>query len=176
MIFIKFIQFNFCQISGLWQTNKLNRLLSQSLFAKLIFELKNIDIHVENIDIGGGLGIKYTNNDIEPDLQEYCSMVSRILGNLNCRIIFEPGRYIVGNSGILVTKVLYKKRSQNKKFLVTDAGMNDFSRTALYGAAHRLIPISKKGSVETDIYDVVGPVCETTDTFLKNYFFLNPKP
>ena len=137
--------------------------------AKLIFELKNSNIHVENIDIGGGLGIKYTNNDIEPNLHEYCSMVRRILGNLNCRIIFEPGRYIVGNSGILVTKVLYKKKSQNKNFLITDAGMNDFSRTALYGAAHRLIPISKKSSVETDIYDVVGPVCETTDTFLKNH-------
>ena len=137
--------------------------------AKLIYELKNIKIHIENIDIGGGLGIKYTDSDMEPDLQEYCSMVRQILGNLNCRIIFEPGRYIVGNSGILVTKVLYKKKSQNKNFLITDAGMNDFSRTALYGAAHRLIPISKKNSGQTEVYDVVGPVCETTDTFLKNH-------
>ena len=137
--------------------------------AKLIFELKKIKIHVENIDIGGGLGIKYTDSDMEPDLQEYCSMVRQILGNLNCKIIFEPGRYIVGNSGILVTKVLYKKKSQNKNFLITDAGMNDFSRTALYGAAHRLIPISKKSSGQSEVYDVVGPVCETTDTFLKNH-------
>ena len=135
---------------------------------KLIYELKNINIELENIDIGGGLGIKYTDDDLEPDLQEYGALVKRILGNLSCRIIFEPGRYIVGNSGILVTKVLHSKMSQNKSFLVTDAGMNDFSRTALYGATHRLIPLSKKKRGE-EVYDVVGPVCETTDTFLKNY-------
>ena len=116
------------------------------------------------------MGIKYTDDDLEPDLQEYSALVKKILGNLNCRIIFEPGRYIVGNCGILVTKVLYKKTSQNKNFLITDAGMNDFSRTALYGAAHKLIPLSKKKSGKTGIFDVVGPVCESTDTFLKNYF------
>ena len=136
---------------------------------KLIYDLNDINIVLENIDIGGGLGIKYTEDDIQPDLQEYGKLVKQILGNLNCRIIFEPGRYIVGNSGILVTKVLHKKKSQNKNFLITDAGMNDFSRTALYGAAHRLIPLSKEKSGETEVYDVVGPVCETTDTFLKNY-------
>ena len=136
---------------------------------KLIYELKNFNIELENIDIGGGLGIKYTDDDLEPDLQEYGALVKRILGNLTCRIIFEPGRYIVGNSGILVTKVLHNKKSQNKIFLVTDAGMNDFSRTALYGATHRLIPLSKKKRGEKEVYDVVGPVCETTDTFLKNY-------
>ena len=136
---------------------------------KLIYDLKNINIKLENIDIGGGLGIKYTDDDLEPDLQEYGALVKRILGNLSCRIIFEPGRYIVGNSGILVTKVLHNKKSQNKSFLITDAGMNDFSRTALYGAAHRLIPLCKEKSGETEVYDVVGPVCETTDTFLKNY-------
>ena len=111
---------------------------------KLIYDLKNINIELENIDIGGGLGIKYTDYDLEPDLQEYGALVKRILGNLSCKIIFEPGRYIVGNSGILVTKVLHVKKSQNKSFLVTDAGMNDFSRTALYGATHRLIPLTKK--------------------------------
>jgi diaminopimelate decarboxylase len=137
--------------------------------AKLIHELKNINIHLENIDIGGGLGIKYTDDDLEPDLQGYSALVKKILGNLNCRIIFEPGRYIVGNCGILVTKVLYKKTSQNKNFLITDAGMNDFSRTALYGATHKLIPLYKKKSGKTGIFDVVGPVCESTDTFLKNY-------
>ena len=137
--------------------------------ANLVHDLNKIKIKLENIDIGGGLGIKYSNEDIEPDLQEYGTLVKQILGNLNCRIIFEPGRYIVGNSGILVTKVVHKKRSQNKSFLITDAGMNDFSRTALYGAAHRLIPLSREKSGETELYDVVGPVCETTDTFLKSY-------
>ena len=141
--------------------------------AKLIDELKNINIHLENIDIGGGLGIKYTDDDLEPDLQEYSALVKKILGNLNCRIIFEPGRYIVGSSGILVTKVLYKKKSQNKNFLITDAGMNDFSRTALYGAAHRLIPLSQESREATEIYDVVGPVCESTDTFLRNHIVEN---
>ena len=135
----------------------------------LISDLKKLNIDLENIDIGGGLGIKYTDDDVEPDLQEYGTLVRQILGNLNCRIIFEPGRFIVGNSGILVTKVLYKKKSQNKNFLITDAGMNDFSRTALYGATHRLIPLSKEKGGETEFFDVVGPVCETTDTFLKNY-------
>ena len=110
--------------------------------AKLIDELRNINIHLENIDIGGGLGIKYTDEDLEPDLKEYSALVKKILGHLNCRIIFEPGRYIVGN---------------------------DFSRTALYGATHKLIPLYKKNSGKTGIFDVVGPVCESTDTFLKNY-------
>ena len=137
--------------------------------ANLVHDLNKIKIKLENIDIGGGLGIKYSNEDIEPDLQEYGTLVKQILGNLDCRIIFEPGRYIVGNSGILVTKVVHKKKSQNKSFLITDAGMNDFSRTALYGAAHRLIPLSREKSGGAELYDVVGPVCETTDTFLKSY-------
>ena len=140
---------------------------------KLIYDLRACDIHLENVDIGGGLGIKYTDDDVEPDLREYSKLVKQILGNLNCRIIFEPGRYIVGNSGILVTKVLYKKKSQNKNFLITDAGMNDFSRTALYGAAHRLIPLSQESREATEIYDVVGPVCESTDTFLRNHLVEN---
>ena len=140
---------------------------------KLIYDLRDRNIHLENVDIGGGLGIKYTDDDVEPDLREYGTLVKQILGNLNCRIIFEPGRYIVGNSGILVTKVLYKKKSQNKNFLITDAGMNDFSRTALYGAAHRLIPLSQENRGATEIYDVVGPVCESTDTFLKNHHVEN---
>ena len=141
---------------------------------KLIYDLKERNIHLDNVDIGGGLGIKYTDDDIEPDLNEYATLVKQKLGNLNCRIIFEPGRYIVGNSGILVTKVLYKKKSQNKNFLITDAGMNDFSRTALYGAAHRLIPLSQENiRAETEIYDVVGPVCESTDTFLRNHLVEN---
>ncbi len=144
--------------------------------AKLIGELKSINIHLENIDIGGGLGIKYTDDDLEPDLQEYSTLVKKILGNLNCRIIFEPGRYIVGNCGILVTKVLYKKTTQNKNFIITDAGMNDFSRTALYGATHRLIPLTRVNNEETEIYDVVGPVCETTDTFLKNRLMKSVEP
>ena len=157
---------NLCKVDG-WDVGV--RLVANDATPEVLEELKNINIHLENIDIGGGLGIKYTDEDLEPDLQEYSALVKKILGHLNCRIIFEPGRYIVGNCGILVTKVLYKKPSQNKNFLITDAGMNDFSRTALYGATHKLIPLYKKKSGKTGIFDVVGPVCESTDTFLKNY-------
>ena len=130
---------------------------------------------MENIDVGGGLGIKYTDSDLEPNMREYGKLVKQILGNMNSRIIFEPGRYIVGNSGILVSKVLHMKKGLNRNFLITDAAMNDFSRPALYGSQHRLIPLHREKSKKYELYDIVGPICETTDTFLKNYSMERPE-
>ncbi len=143
--------------------------------SKLVCDLRKANIHIENIDVGGGLGIKYAEDDPEPNLQEYGKLVSQILGKMDCRIIFEPGRYIVGNSGILVSQVVHAKRAQAKNFLITDAAMNDFSRPALYGSKHRLIPLSRRKNNHFEVYDIVGPICETTDTFLRNYSIEKPE-
>jgi diaminopimelate decarboxylase len=143
--------------------------------SELVCDLRKANIHIENIDVGGGLGIKYTEDDTEPNLQEYGKLVTEILGEMNCRIIFEPGRYIVGNSGILVSQVVHAKRAQTRNFLITDAAMNDFSRPALYGSQHRLIPLSRRKNNQFEVYDIVGPICETTDTFFRNYCIEKPE-
>ena len=139
--------------------------------SKLLEGLKKEKIIIKHIDVGGGLGIKYSETDPVPNIKEYGRIIEKALGDLGCKIIFEPGRYIVGNAGLLVTKVIYKKKGEKKDFVILDCAMNDFFRPALYGASHRLIPLKKKtGKI---LVDVVGPVCETTDTFLKDHKFDN---
>ncbi len=142
-----------------------------SHLSKLIERLKKEKILIKHIDVGGGLGIKYSEIDEDPDIKEYGKIIERELGKLGCKIIFEPGRYIVGNAGLLVTKVIYRKRGEKKDFVILDCAMNDFSRPALYGAVHRIIPLKKKEKISKILVDVVGPVCETTDTFLKDHKF-----
>ncbi len=142
-----------------------------SHLSRLIERLKKEKIQIEHIDVGGGLGIKYSEIDDDPDIKEYGKIIQRALGKLGCKIIFEPGRYIVGNAGLLVTKVIYRKRGEKKDFVILDCAMNDFSRPALYGAAHRIIPLKKKEKISKILVDIVGPVCETTDTFLKDHKF-----
>ena len=93
-------------------------------------------------------------------------MVKKVLGHLDCEIEIEPGRLIVGNAGILVSSVLGVKNGDNRNFLILDAAMNDLIRPAMYDAYHDIIPVKKSGSTEA-VYDVVGPVCETGDTFAK---------
>ena len=116
-----------------------------------------------------GLGIKYSDMDRVPDIKEYGEIIERTLGGFGCKIIFEPGRYIVGNAGILVTKVVFKKKGEKKEFLILDCAMNDFSRPALYNVSHRIIPLKRRKKHNTILVDIVGPVCETTDTFLRDH-------
>ncbi|MFH7326756.1 diaminopimelate decarboxylase [Desulfurivibrio sp. C05AmB] len=117
-------------------------------------------IEIKYLDIGGGLGIRY--HQEEPPLPaEYGAAIREALGDLACTLILEPGRVIVGNAGILVTKVLFTKSGQ-KKFIVVDAGMNDLARPSLYDAHHGIIPVVK-GEAGTEVADVVGPICETGD-------------
>jgi diaminopimelate decarboxylase len=130
----------------------------------LIEELKTRDIHIEHLDIGGGLGIDY-GGDIAPDITDFANTLlnhieSKGYGHLD--VIFEPGRSLVGNAGILLTKIEYLKPSPAKNFCIVDAAMNDLMRPAMYEAFHNIVPVQQK-DIPTEKYDVVGPVCETGD-------------
>lgn len=118
------------------------------------------------IDIGGGIGIKYRGEKII-SVPDYCRLVIKYFGNLDAKIIIEPGRKIVGDAGFLVSKVLLIKSTPSKQFAVIDAGMNDLLRPAMYDAFHKITKVSSSGKKKT--YDIVGPICETSDTFLKDY-------
>ena len=128
---------------------------------------KNIDINI--IDIGGGIGINYT-DEKALNIKDYAAVVSKKLGSLNKKIIIEPGRFLTAESGILVTKIIYIKENESKKFIIVDAAMNDFIRPSLYGSLHNALPIienDKERPIEN--YDVVGPICETGDFFIKDF-------
>ncbi len=120
---------------------------------------------IQRLDVGGGLGIPYDGSDV-PSPSAYGRVVADTLGDLGCELLFEPGRMIVGNAGILVTKVVYVKNGAARDFVVIDAAMNDLMRPSLYGARHEIVPIMEaaESAVMTTV-DVVGPVCETGDTF-----------
>jgi diaminopimelate decarboxylase len=119
------------------------------------------------LDIGGGLGIDYRDGaPVPPSLEDYAESVRNALGPLGCRIVVEPGRSIVGEAGVLVSEVLYVKEGEGVRFAIIDAGMNDLMRPSLYGAYHEISPlVQSDGPLMT--YDVVGPICETGDTFLR---------
>lgn len=125
-----------------------------------IERLGRAGITISYLDLGGGLGIQY-NDEEPPHPQEYADAIKREMQGLSCTLILEPGRVIVGNAGILVTRVLYTK-SGLKKFVIVDAGMNDLARPSLYGAFHAIKPVERAG-VGTEVADVVGPICETGD-------------
>ena len=129
----------------------------------------------EYIDLGGGMGIKYTKANKKIDYSKLSKNIYKFSRKNNCKIIFEPGRSIVGNTAVLLTKVIYIKKTSNKKFVIIDAGMNDLIRPALYNASHDIIPLTKKSSRNSSSHDFVGPICETSDSFLKtkNYQKIN---
>ena len=128
----------------------------------LYYKLNDLGINIEYIDIGGGLGIKYKEDDAPPTKADFSSKIIKIMKNINCNLILEPGRSLVGNAGYLITKVVYEKKSNKKNFLIVDAGMNDILRPSLYGAYHK-ISKSIPSSDNKKIYDIVGPICETGD-------------
>ena len=107
------------------------------------------------------------------NLTEYAEMVLQTVGNLGCKIIFEPGRFISGNAGLLLTKVVRLKSNSKHNFLIVDAAMNDLMRTALYGAKHQIIPSKKNKKITNKIFEFVGPICESTDKFLTTKKFQN---
>ena len=136
---------------------------------EVIENLKNKDINIDIIDIGGGIGVNYTNE--QPlEIKQYAKLIEEKLEPLNKKIIIEPGRFLTAESGILVTSVIYIKETSDKNFLIVDAAMNDFIRPSLYGSMHKILPIKNHqiGKAE-NVYDVVGPVCETGDYFVKDY-------
>ena len=143
--------------------------LAYQKVAELTETLRADGHNIRRLDLGGGLGIPYTRSNEAPPLPtDYGAMVKRVLGHLNCEIEIEPGRLIAGNAGILVSQVIYVKEGEDRKFLILDAAMNDLIRPAMYDAHHDIEPvIEPQAGAERATYDVVGPVCESGDTFAK---------
>lgn len=128
----------------------------------LIDELKAIGIHIKTLDLGGGLGVKYQQEN-PPHPQEYAKAIRQKVAGRDLQIILEPGRAIAANAGILVTRVEYLKHSQHTNFAIVDAAMNDLLRPSLYQAWQEIIPVTVKSTDKTTCYDIVGPVCESGD-------------
>jgi len=132
--------------------------------------------HIEHIDLGGGLGIPYREDNDPPPLPDaYAALVKRATRDLDCMLIFEPGRLIVGNAGILVTRVLYMKQGEAKSFVIVDAAMNDLIRPTLYEAHHDIRPVIERGGARI-VADVAGPVCESGDFFALDREMEEPQP
>ena len=139
--------------------------------------IRKIDFNFEYIDLGGGMGIDYNKNNKKFNYKKYNQIIKKFLKKHKTKIIFEPGRSIIGDTAILISKIIYIKENPKKDFIIVDAAMNDFMRPALYGAKHKIIPLKRTNKIIKKSYDFVGPICETTDKFLTTNKFqkLNEK-
>ncbi len=142
---------------------------------EFVGQLRSEDIAISTVDLGGGLGIPYGKE--QPPLPEfYAEIAKRETKDLGVKLLFEPGRVLVGNAGILVSKVLYVKRGENRIFVIVDAAMNDLIRPTLYDAFHEIVSIvPPSGDAPTELVDVVGPVCETGDIFAEQRLMKLPR-
>ena len=149
-----------------------------TLLAEFVRTLRGDGHIISHVDLGGGLGIPYQDdNEPPPHPDEYAKMVKRATRDLDCRLIFEPGRLIVGNAGILVTRVLFVKRGEAKNFVVVDAAMNDLIRPTLYDAHHEIWPVAEASSSGRRLRaDLVGPVCESGDFLALDRELVEPAP
>ena len=135
--------------------------------AALVGELRGLGHDIKRVDLGGGLGIPYREEKIPLPI-DYAAVVKSAVGNLGCRLIFEPGRMLVGNAGILVSRVIYVKQGGTRRFVIVDAAMNDLMRPAMYDAWHEIKPLKQpENGVAMEPADVVGPACESSDTFAR---------
>ncbi|AXT27294.1 diaminopimelate decarboxylase [Ruegeria sp. AD91A] len=143
--------------------------LAYTKVAELTEQLRAEGHNIRRLDLGGGLGIPYTrSNDAPPLPVEYGALIKKTLGHLGCEIEIEPGRLIAGNAGLMVSKVIYVKSGEGRDFLIVDAAMNDLIRPAMYEAHHDIVAVQEPAAgVEQQAYDIVGPVCESGDTFAK---------
>jgi diaminopimelate decarboxylase len=139
--------------------------------------IRKSNFKFEFIDLGGGMGISYEKTNKSLNYQKYNIAIEKFLKNHKSKIIFEPGRSIVGNIGSLISKVIYIKENYKKDFIILDAAMNDLMRPALYGANHKTLPVKKTSQTSKKIYEFVGPICESTDKFttLKKFQKLKEK-
>ena len=158
-----------------------SQILDHKPYQKMLSVISKIisktDYEFEFIDLGGGMGISYGTNDKKLNYKKYSIAIKKFLKKHNSKIIFEPGRSIIGNTGILISKVIYIKNNEKKDFIILDAAMNDLMRPALYGASHKILPSIKKKNKTNKIYEFVGPICESTDKFetLKKFQKLEEK-
>ena len=143
--------------------------LAYTKVAELTEQLRAEGHNIRRLDLGGGLGIPYTrSNDAPPLPVEYGALIKKTLGHLGCEIEIEPGRLIAGNAGLMVSKVIYVKSGEDRDFLILDGAMNDLIRPAMYEAHHDIVAVQEPAAgVEQHPYDIVGPVCESGDTFAK---------
>jgi diaminopimelate decarboxylase len=127
--------------------------------------LNRLDFKFEFIDLGGGMGISYIGDKKKLDYKRYNFAIKDFLKRHKSKIIFEPGRSIIGNTGVLISKIIYIKDNQSRSFIILDSAMNDLMRPALYGAKHLILPSIKNSKIAKKTYEFVGPVCESTDKF-----------
>ncbi len=147
-----------------------SQILNYQPYLKMIKVIENVikksKYKFDYIDLGGGMGIDYKSSSKKLNYEKYSMAIKKFLKKHNVKIIFEPGRSIIGNTAVLITKVIYIKSSSKKNFVILDSAMSDFIRPALYGSLHRIIPSKKNKIIVKKKHDFVGPVCETTDKFL----------
>ncbi len=136
--------------------------------AGLVQHLRSQGHRITRIDLGGGLGVPYTQDDAPPLPAAYGAVVREVFAALEAELIVEPGRLITANAGVLVSQVIHVKKGDARSFVILDAGMNDLVRPAMYDAHHDIIPVLKAEKSENRVYDVVGPVCESADLFARN--------
>ena len=142
---------------------------------ELAVALRGEGIAIDHLDLGGGLGVPYDHSGTPPPTPDaYAAMVKRSVGELGCKLTFEPGRLIVGNAGVMVARVIATKTGTGRRFIILDAAMNDLVRPAMYGARHEILPVNKRPmAAPVSPFDVVGPVCETADRFAQDYSLPN---
>ena len=143
--------------------------------AELVRELRAAGHAIATLDLGGGLGIPYGNQAAPPLPASYAQIVKNATKSVDCRLMFEPGRVLVGNAGILVARVIYVKQNSGRNFVIVDAGMNDLIRPTLYNAFHNIIPVVENSGDANELADIVGPVCETGDIFATSRELKLPK-
>ncbi len=147
---------------------------ASEVIAKLLKSLQAANIDIKFFDVGGGIGITYK-DEKTISLYEYAQNIFEALGNQDVTILCEPGRYLVGNCGYLLTKVLYEKKNEKKRFVIVDAAMNDLLRPSLYGAYHNFKLLDETKDAEESLADIVGPICESGDFLAKDVYMKETK-
>ncbi len=157
------------QIKDIKVYKKVLRLISKSLI-----KLKSMKHFIEYVDLGGGMGIPYFKKDKKFDFKKFGLEIKKFHKKEKIKIIFEIGRFITGNSGFIISKIIYIKKIKDRYFVILDTGMNDMARSAIYEAFHEIIPLKKNTKKLSKKVEFVGPICESSDTFgvYKNYSFL----
>jgi len=149
-----------------------------ALLSDFVRTLRDDGHAIDHVDLGGGLGIPYHEGEDPASYhpERYAAIVRKHTNSLGCQLVFEPGRLIVGNAGVLVTKVLYVKEGEGRTFVIVDAGMNDLIRPTLYDAHHEIYPVTPRPNAQLIVADVVGPVCETGDYMALARRMMRPAP
>ena len=138
------------------------------LIHELVVDLRSDGHNINVIDLGGGLGVNYQKDEMaNAPVIDYCQFIQNLFKDLSCKIVLEPGRSLVAEAGLLISEVIYKKKGEERTFLIIDSAMNDLLRPSMYDAYHDIITVIQKTN-ETELVDIVGPVCETGDTFAQN--------